>query len=1226
MVFSLADNLDRDLKFLFKQKPWTAVAAQDYSGIRFVAKQRMKKDRVRLLFDGRHLRRNGKNKFVRDTIYYFLLDENFNLLKAKTTPKSIPTNHCLPRNTSDLRLHQLLDLNLDSGVFQTSADCHVGDQMLLADPQDYDSTIAWLEQANPNVNVMIYYCFRLLPAPLRCYWIKRKVTTSEDWIFLDAFTGTNNKLQFRRKVSKKVGRPKLDLNIVTKQEDEEENWADKSEQLTFSDASHKNNRSSGVSVSLKGISQAVTLGLLDDGAASKMIAQLAKAVGVLWMHLDTDQKVRYVSYEDGLGFFECFKICPHLSVYDPQRNTDPYYLVQEEKEDKWYNFNFERRETLAVEDWKCFFDVVFQRREELLKHKAKILNPLIQKIDGDASSGRCKSTVSNCVASLKATLRKTKLVVCCRDDSVLHALKLWLAHYLAQKNEKGFRGLYLRSSGDNEIASLVSSSLDVDNIGHFFGMDTAERSPYRDEGEDILSVCRDWLPASTCHQKNLPFKPIIDDKMSGLENQGVVYSPGKIAGYEKGYKTCLRKRSRVLTRCILALYKEFSQFLFDTYGYDFTLVEHQSVPSVAFKCIWLSFYKAGGPLSQSIEKTKPHYEDALRNFCHGGFSYSCQSRVNSGDFLCPDGDKEKARSMTELDLTSCYGYSMTQLKVPGAFCVGYTLENGHLTRTDKTDRSNSFEYKSCMLVLRRLVQAGCDITSVYSNFSPLGLFYVKKYPADLVVVTRDSWTLIVQFDGRFVHGCPECKLAGTTLKRYANDSTEDSLIEKSKIRDEIFLSWIEVENAKGGQQYSYEVVRDCHTRHFTTRELEVAFRDTPELKRLREPYSTLSRHTIKLKDILNAHKDLTYLLVGSGRVPVAYRHNTPTRNGTILVWKKDREGNNYQDFGWETPEGGALFTRDTLEYLVREHNFELESVSCCYFYRCCEVMPRVFTKLVDERQKCGDNQKSKAKFIKSIVNLGTGMLGYNPHNKMRTSFPRIVNKIKPSCIRDARLFHVGQVKDDMFSVVQTVKARKKVTTAHRKPCNVALPLYISVVEYGKHRLLECLTFLFAHCRPGAVKLCYSQVDCAILALAGDTLEETIDPALLEAFRDQKNNFFTTEGKPGHLKEEWSVSYNDFPNGWKFASPYICCYALISADPDPPDASQLSRPAKKLKIDFDGYAKASSFNCLTTKRHYELACNALDRVSMVVEQERRTNKLLTTATETVSIRVPFATLR
>jgi len=835
--------------------------------------------------------------------------------------------------------------------------------------------------------------------------------------------------------------------------------------------------------------------------------------------------------------------------------------------------------------------------------------------------------VSKCIASLKASLKKTKLIVCCKDDNYLHALKLWFAQYLSHKVGKGFRGLHIRSSGDNEIGSLVSSYLDVDNIGTFFGMDTAGRSLYRDEGEDVMSVCREWLPASRCHKRNLPFKPLIDENTSGLENLGIVYSPGKIAGYEKGHRTCLRKRSKVLTSCVLALYREFSRFLFHTYGYDFAShVQYQTVPSVAFRCIWLSFYKIGGPLSHSIEKTKPHYEETLRNFCHGGFSYSCQSRLNAGDVLCKQGPKERAVSITEYDLTSCYGYSMTRLSVPGAFCIGYTNENGLLTRTDRIQRTNSFEYKSCMIVLYSIAKTGLDITSVYSNFSPLGLFYVKKCPADLVVVAGNGATYVVQFDGRFAHGCSECRLAGTTLARYANDSTEEALVEKTKARDEIFQGWIEVENAKGGPQYQYSVMSDCHTTNFTAPELDKIFRQTPELNKLREPYATLPSHTIKVQDILNAHKDLAYLLVGCGQVPTELRRNTPTRNGTLLLWKRDKEGNNYQDFGWETPEGGSLFTRDTLEYVIREHGFRLESISCCYFYRRCEVMPTVFRELVEERQRCGSNQKSKAKFIKSIVNLGTGMLGYNPHNKTKMSVPRIVSKMRSRRNVDARLFHVGQVKDEMFSVVQTVQRKIKIPVTERKSCNVALPLYISVVEYGKHRLLECLTFLFAHCRPGAVKLCYSQVDCAILALAGSTLEEAIDPTLMGKFAEQKPHFFTTDGEPGHLKEEWFIRATDLPGGWKFASPYICCYALISADQGNSNDSALPPPMKKLKMDFEGYAKASSFNSLTTKTHYDLACNALDRVTTVVEQERRTNKLLNTATEIVSIRVPFTTQR
>jgi hypothetical protein len=569
---------------------------------------------------------------------------------------------------------------------------------------------------------------------------------------------------------------------------------------------------------------------------------------------------------------------------------------------------------------------------------------------------------------------------------------------------------------------------------------------------------------------------------------------------------------------------------------------------------------------------------------------------------------------------------MSRLRVPGAFCVGYAEENGNLVRTDRTQRTNTFEYRGCMLLLTRMVAAGYDITSVYSNFSPLGLFYVKKYPADLVAVTRNKGTVIVQFDGRFVHGCSKCREAGTTLNRYANDSSESALIEKSHNRDAFFKSWIDIENAKGGPQYKYEVICDCHTPHFTQRALQTHFETSPELKKLREPYTTLPSHMLKFKDIFNAHPDLTYLLVGKGQVPADLRRPTPTRNGTLLVWKKDKEGRYYQDFGWNTPEGGALFTRDTLEYAVGEHNFELESVSACYFYRRCEVMPKVFDWLIQERRQCGDNQKSKAKFIKSIVNFGTGMLGYNPHNKKKMAFPRIVSRAKQNVNAGFHIFPVGQIRDDTFSVVQTVQRRIRTQSANRKACNVALPLYISVVEYGKNRLLECLTFLFAYARPGALKLCYSQVDCAVVALAGNTLEDAIDPALKSAFENERQHFFTTEGTPGHLKDEWSVSVQDLPNGWKFASPYICCYAVVAAEEEDNLHDNMPPALKRMRLDFEGHAKASSFNCLSTLGTYELACNALNSVSMIVEQERRTNKLLTTATETVSISVPFANIR
>ena len=82
MALCLADNLDKGLDYVFKKKIWLAVYAQDYSGIRFVAKQRKSKKHISLLFDGRHLKRNVTEHFVKPLIFYFLLGANFEVLKA----------------------------------------------------------------------------------------------------------------------------------------------------------------------------------------------------------------------------------------------------------------------------------------------------------------------------------------------------------------------------------------------------------------------------------------------------------------------------------------------------------------------------------------------------------------------------------------------------------------------------------------------------------------------------------------------------------------------------------------------------------------------------------------------------------------------------------------------------------------------------------------------------------------------------------------------------------------------------------------------------------------------------------------------------------------------------------------------------------------------------------------------------------------------------------------
>jgi Pyruvate/2-oxoacid:ferredoxin oxidoreductase delta subunit len=48
------------------------------------------------------------------------------------------------------------------------------------------------------------------------------------------------------------------------------------------------------------------------------------------------------------------------------------------------------------------------------------------------------------------------------------------------------------------------------------------------------------------------------------------------------------------------------------------------------------------------------------------------------------------------------------------------------------------------------------IQMVYSNFSPMGIFYLKRYLADLVIIFKNGKVMVYQFDSNFCHGCDIC--------------------------------------------------------------------------------------------------------------------------------------------------------------------------------------------------------------------------------------------------------------------------------------------------------------------------------------------------------------------------------------------------------------------------------------------------------------------------------------
>jgi len=93
-------------------------------------------------------------------------------------------------------------------------------------------------------------------------------------------------------------------------------------------------------------------------------------------------------------------------------------------------------------------------------------------------------------------------------------------------------------------------------------------------------------------------------------------------------------------------------------------------------------------------------------------------------------------AIIEYDFTSAYGFSASNALIPLGFCTGFLQPQGSLvlSKTDTYIRHKSFEFKAVYYMLCQIKAQHPNIRTVYSNFSPMGLFYVDKYPADLVII------------------------------------------------------------------------------------------------------------------------------------------------------------------------------------------------------------------------------------------------------------------------------------------------------------------------------------------------------------------------------------------------------------------------------------------------------------------------------------------------------------
>ena len=1234
----LAGKLDLHLGDFFRFHRHLIAHLQEFAGVPFVVKRRLTANTVSLVFEGRFLSSNlsaAHKPFPRNKpTWCLVLDRDWQVAKCSRKVSSIPKSHLLPRKTTDSSFAELVlgEEATSKGVPTDSA----------LDPQSQPAAVKLLAEWGQTGRVNVNFCVALSPVKMAVAWIAARGPfppsySKQTFLELEAFTGAGNRLRFRSSV------PQAKFGKKKKASQKPPEFA--------AEPTLQSNRASGMTVNLTGLSLALKLGLLSSDIREpgqvrleRLNAELGLSFAYFWIQRDEFDRVRLVTYLDGLYVpARSFKIAPGFLASGETGRKGPARIAEENvalEIERW-------------ESWKRFFDYVWERRGFLLWHKRRCVQLLLdswgtKKEVGGGSQGRC-------LASLEACLSKVKLFCFSRDDSAIHAVKLFFARY-CEEVRRSKTSVGLKTVGASKIYCLVNAEVDVENVSQFFLSSRSDADSKSDrllptdpDAAGVYKAWEDWCPNNVAPpdheiQRNTSYFNLGPCREDSIEERGNVF-----------------------VRLLAEMHSAFSVWLCRRFSLDLATSPFLSMSSLSLRVVMLDFWKKAGPTAHSLEKTKPSWEDSLRRLSKGGFSYSCRSTLASGEALYPEQEgSEDAVSVVEFDLKACYGYSLSTMAVPGSFGVGYAVSDSNrqqaierdplelcrLARTDVRNRSRSFEYLGVQAVISEALKSfGEEVVGVWSNYSPLGTWYVGKYPVDLAIVFEGRGIFLYQFDGQFAHGCPtgECR----SLPRYVNDSSELEVLEATRKRNEHIEFWIRDHNySERKLKVRYSVVNDCHDPELGCGKMF----GMPELSALRRAYDTLPNAKRGLSfpaDLLEADPELTFLLIGRGQIPEERR----AEGMPLFVWGSDELGHLRQDFGFELEDQDYLFTRDSFEHLVKNRGFVFSSASACCFYKKCPFLPQVYAGLVSEREESAEaGNTTLANFFKCAVNFSTGMFGLkagggggggfgNGYRGGYTNGPsrvRLTSKMTPNftnVLESVNVKLAGNVAGKDYYVARRVAPAAKrrrnnaslellpLQSKRRKATNAAIPIYASVVEFGKLRLLRCLEFILDTVRLGSVRVLYSQVDNLVLGLAAESLEGVLEEARRPYFDFAVGEYFGEA--PGKLVKKWltttaitepttvtaasaaeTAATANFcaTDSWHFASSRVCSYGVDSRDAD------------GCSLSFGGHSKMSGLSGVSPREAYLSNARVLAGLSgLVFEQERRTNSLLNEDTVLRTIR-------
>jgi len=411
------------------------------------------------------------------------------------------------------------------------------------------------------------------------------------------------------------------------------------------------------------------------------------------------------------------------------------------------------------------------------------------------------------------------------------------------------------------------------------------------------------------------------------------------------------------------------------------------------------------------------------------------------------------------------------------------------------------------------------------------------------------------------------------LPHYIGDKTRQQVEDDTVRRDKIIQDWIDGINDSCPGKASYQVITDCHHEEYKQSSLQHFFYSVPELAKLVDHYPDAKK--ITRDEVVFCHDELTFLAIVQGKVPVTKRKPVPSR--PLLM--RRQENQKYWDRYSATGETQCiLVTRDYLDYLRKEHNFQVTKIFNVLFYRKCDQLGQIYKDLTEERSKTLD--ESKKQLLKKIQNLSCGFTGYRgkgePGVRLRSTLPRDF-QIGTRDVREA-----GSVDGVPYLFVET---KQRPPSPLRKVSHNALPIFACIVEFGKLRICQILHFFDKYLRVGTHRHLYSNVDNCLLALTTDTLDEAVPEEKKAQYFAEKSNFFTPN-LPGHLKEQLKFTADQ---DWKFVSPMTHNWSVVTND-----VNTCSN-------------KNSAFNNVSAQRSYEIGLDYLAKKPVSVEQVRRVDK-------------------